>query len=137
MSQNMTSHQSLRYFHYRAMKSWKGKKCLVFALSLCVCFCISKLVIRKSSAGRSREDSGEIPLIRVILDSEYSFYSGQAEFQSSISEQLCRSCSEYTTAQGGVVGVERSHDQTKIAERLIGRDTSTNISFKTRNSIQE
>ena len=40
-------------------------------------------------------------------------YSGQAEFQSSIREQLCRSCSEYTTFRGGVVGVDRSRDQTK------------------------
>ena len=44
---------------------------------------------------------------------------------------------EYTIARGGVVGVERSHDQTKMAERLNGRETSTNISFKTRTSIQE
>ena len=58
------------------------------------------------------------------------FYSGQAELQSSIREQLCRSCSEYTTIQSGVVGVERSRDQTKMAERLNGIETSTNISFK-------
>ena len=35
-----------------------------------------------------------------------------------------------------MVGVERSRDQTKMAERLNGRETSTNISFKTRNSIR-
>ena len=33
-----------------------------------------------------------------------------------------------------MVGVERSHDQTKMAEGLNGIKTSTNISFKTRNS---
>ena len=73
----------------------------------------------------------------VILDSPVRstlFYSGQAEFQSSIREQLCRSCSEYTTVRGGVVGVERSRDQTKMAEMLNGIKTSTNISSKTRNS---
>ena len=55
---------------------------------------------------------------------------------TSIREQLCRSCSEYTTLRGGVVGVERSRDQTKMAERLNGIKTSTNISFKTRNSYK-
>ena len=63
---------------------------------------------------------------------EYAFYSGQTEFQSSMREQLRRSCSEYTTVRGGVVGEERSRDQTKMAERLNGRETSTNISFRTR-----
>ena len=58
------------------------------------------------------------------------------EFQSSIREQLCRSCSEYTTFRGGVVGVDRSRDQTKMAERLNGIKTNTNISFKTRNSYR-
>ena len=38
--------------------------------------------------------------------------------------------------RGGVVGVERSRDQTKIAERLNGIKTSTNISYKTRNSYK-
>ena len=33
-----------------------------------------------------------------------------------------------------MVGVERSRDQTKMAERLNGKNTSTNISFKTRRS---
>ena len=57
----------------------------------------------------------------------------QAELQS-IREQLCRSCSEYTTFRGGVVGVERSRDQTKMVERLNGIKTSKNI--KTRNSYR-
>ena len=35
-----------------------------------------------------------------------------------------------------LVGVERSRDQTKMAERLNGIKTSTNISFKTRNSYR-
>ena len=35
-----------------------------------------------------------------------------------------------------MVGVERSSDQTKMAERLNGIKTSTNISFKTRNSFR-
>ena len=38
--------------------------------------------------------------------------------------------------RGGVVGEERSRDQTKMAERLNGIKTSTNISFKTRNSYR-
>ena len=66
--------------------------------------------------------------------SDYAFYSGQA--QSSIREQLCKSCSEYTTVRGGVVGVERSRDQTKMAERLNGIETFTKLSFKTRNSYR-
>ena len=68
--------------------------------------------------------------------SEYAFYSGQAEFQSSFREQLCRSCSKYTTIRGGVARVERSCDQTKMAERLNGIETSTIISFKTRNTYR-
>ena len=59
----------------------------------------------------------------------------QAELQS-IGEQLCRSCSEYTTFPGGVVGVERSRDQTKKVERLNGIKTSKNINLKTRNSYK-
>ena len=35
-----------------------------------------------------------------------------------------------------MVRVERSRDQTKMAERLNGIETSTNISFKTRNSYR-
>ena len=35
-----------------------------------------------------------------------------------------------------MVGVDRSRDQTKMAERLNGIKTSTNISFKTRNSYR-
>ena len=35
-----------------------------------------------------------------------------------------------------MVGVERSRDQTKMAERLNEIKTSTNISFKTRNSYR-
>ena len=34
------------------------------------------------------------------------------------------------------MGVERSRDQTKMAERLNGIKTSTNISYKTRNSYK-
>ena len=34
------------------------------------------------------------------------------------------------------MGVERSRDQTKMAERLNGIETSTNINFKTRNSYR-
>ena len=35
-----------------------------------------------------------------------------------------------------MVGVERSRDQTKMAEKLSGIKTFTNISFKTRNSYR-
>ena len=34
------------------------------------------------------------------------------------------------------MGVERSRDQTKMAERLNGEEYSTNISFKTRHSYR-
>ena len=56
---------------------------------------------------------------------------------NQVSENSCAgSCSEYTTFRGGVVGVERSRDQTKMAEMLNGIKTSANISFKTRNSYR-
>ena len=42
----------------------------------------------------------------------------------------------HTTLRGGVVGVERSHDQAKMADRLNGIKTSTKFSFITRNSYR-
>ena len=56
---------------------------------------------------------------------------------SSIKEQLRRTCFENTTVRGPVVAVERSRDQIKMAERLNRRETSTDISFKTRNSYKD
>ena len=60
----------------------------------------------------------------VVLDSPVRsthFYSGQAKFQSSTREQL---------RQGGVVGVERSHDQTKMVESLNGRKLPQILALK-------
>ena len=77
------------------------------------CYIASYVVVTFFSSFTENQNSGSylIHLFRVC------FLLWQAELLSGIGEKLCRSCSEYTTVRGGVVGIERSHDQTKMAER--------------------
>ena len=80
---------------------------------------------------------------KVVLDSPVrsTLFTLDRQNSNQVSENSCAEAVPSTPPsevvwEGGVVEVERSRDQTKMAERLNGIKTFINISFKIRNSYR-